>query len=108
MLKIIGIFPLHGLLFSAGGLPIAAKMAEAAVNADERILPHHQLDLSIHDGECNADRVVNTFINYVLAYEAKRVVGILGKLLPISLIHWFITAVAVPSEHKRFGNRWPT
>ncbi|XP_058451840.1 uncharacterized protein LOC131430699 [Malaya genurostris] len=71
-----GIFPLSGLGKAYLGIMPAAVMAQQAVNLNNTILPNHRLIILKSDGQCRADTVMKTFINYYIRQE--RMVGVLG------------------------------
>ncbi|XP_055645042.1 uncharacterized protein LOC129780610 isoform X2 [Toxorhynchites rutilus septentrionalis] len=71
-----GIFPLSGLGKPYLGIMPAAVMAQQAINLNETILPNHRLIILKSDGQCRADTVMKTFINYYIRQE--RMIGVLG------------------------------
>ncbi|XP_055600889.1 uncharacterized protein LOC129749824 [Uranotaenia lowii] len=71
-----GIFPLSGLGKSYLGILPAAVMAQHAINLNDTILPNHELIISVGDGQCKADTVMKTFINYYIRQQ--RMIGVLG------------------------------
>ncbi|XP_055549327.1 uncharacterized protein LOC129732457 isoform X1 [Wyeomyia smithii] len=71
-----GIFPLSGLGKAYLGIMPAAVMAQQAVNLNGTILPNHRLIILKSDGQCRADTVMKTFINYYIRQE--RMIGVLG------------------------------
>ena len=44
---------------------IAAKMAARAVNRNDTILKDYSLSLLAYDGQCRADMVMKSFIEYI-------------------------------------------
>ena len=58
---------------------IAAMMATEAVNRNSSILKDYDLQLYASDGQCRADMVMKTFIDYIRLPTFPNMVGILGK-----------------------------
>ena len=57
-------------------------MAVKDVNSNPHILPNYNLDLSVFDGQCEADVVMKRFIDIIKTKDASRfqsTVGMLGK-----------------------------
>uniref|UniRef100_A0A8D8NPL4 Gamma-aminobutyric acid type B receptor subunit 2 n=4 Tax=Culex pipiens TaxID=7175 RepID=A0A8D8NPL4_CULPI len=71
-----GIFPLSGLGKAYLGIMPAAVMAQQTINLNDTILPNHRLIILKSDGQCRADTVMKTFINYYIRKE--RMIGVLG------------------------------
>ena len=64
---------------------IAALMATEAVNRNNSILKDYHLELYAYDGQCRADMVMKSFIDYIRLPTFPNMVGILGK--PLSLVY---------------------
>ncbi|KAE8743927.1 NeuroparsinReceptor [Frankliniella occidentalis] len=78
VLYIGGIFPLSGHIYSARGIVIAARMAREAINNNKDILRDYKLRLLVADGQCRADVVMKTFIDYIYLDMYPKLVGVLG------------------------------
>ena len=67
-------------------------MAVKDVNNNPDILPTYHLDLSVFDGQCEADVVMKRFIDIIKTKDASRfqsTVGMLGDLiLRLSFLHF--------------------
>lgn len=57
---------------------LAAQMAVDAINRNETILRDYDLKLLVADGQCSADMVMKSFIDYLRFKHFNRMVGILG------------------------------
>lgn len=77
VLTIGGIFPMTGRAYKARTIMLAAKMASTAINKNNSVLPDYNLDLLAHDGQCQSDMVMKSFIEYVL-HSYNTLIGILG------------------------------
>ena len=53
-------------------------MAVNAINANGTILRDYDLKLWVADGQCTADMVMKSFIDYLREEQFNRMVGILG------------------------------
>lgn len=53
-------------------------MAIEAVNNNKDILKHYELELILANGQCSADMVLKSFIDYLRYDHFNRMVGILG------------------------------
>ncbi|XP_037078351.1 uncharacterized protein LOC119099324 [Pollicipes pollicipes] len=73
-----GIFPIGGPNYKAKGVIPAVLMAVKAVNANSSVLRDYDLTLNAHDGQCSADMVMKTFIDYVRMPTHRHMAGILG------------------------------
>ena len=63
-------------------------MAVKDVNSNPHILPNYNLDLSVFDGQCEADVVMKRFIDIIKTKDASRfqsTVGMLGKIIFVCL-----------------------
>lgn len=97
-----GIFPITGPFYKSGrGMvpgaliqPVvrsmncneidpAAQMAVGAINANSTILRDYELKLLVADGQCSADMVMKSFIDYLRFKHFTRMVGILGNVVHI-------------------------
>lgn len=78
VLYIGGIFPLSGTSYSAKAIVIAARMAREAINKNNDILRDYKLKLLVADGQCRADVVMKTFIDYIYLDMYPKLVGVLG------------------------------
>ena len=58
---------------------IAAQMAVDAINRNATILRDYDLKLFVSDGQCTADMVMKSLIDYLRFKHFNRMVGILGK-----------------------------
>lgn len=58
---------------------IAAQMAVDAINRNGTILRDYDLKLLVADGQCSADMVMKSFIDYLRFKHFNRMVGILGR-----------------------------
>ena len=59
-------------------------MAVKDVNSNPHILPNYNLDLSVFDGQCEADVVMKRFIDIIKTKDASRfqsTVGMLGNII---------------------------
>lgn len=54
-------------------------MAADAINSNNSILSNYHLEILSQDGQCSADEVMKSFINYVTNATFSTMVGILGK-----------------------------
>lgn len=54
-------------------------MAVNAVNANSSILSNYEIKLRVANGQCSADIVLKSFIDYLRNEHFNRMVGILGK-----------------------------
>ncbi|EFX88537.1 hypothetical protein DAPPUDRAFT_310745 [Daphnia pulex] len=80
-LYIGGIFPISGPFYKSGpGMVPAAQMAVDAINRNGTILRDYELKLLVADGQCSADMVMKSFIDYLRFKSFNRMVGILGLL----------------------------
>lgn len=61
-----------------GAIYIAAQMAVDAINRNGTILRDYDLKLLVADGQCSADMVMKSFIDYLRFKHFNRMVGILG------------------------------
>ncbi|XP_046448251.1 receptor-type guanylate cyclase gcy-5-like [Daphnia pulex] len=78
-LYIGGIFPISGPFYKSGpGMVPAAQMAVDAINRNGTILRDYELKLLVADGQCSADMVMKSFIDYLRFKSFNRMVGILG------------------------------
>lgn len=59
-------------------------MAREAVNKNNDILRDYTLKLLVADGQCRADVVMRTFIDYIYHDMYPKLVGVLGKKLFLS------------------------
>ncbi|XP_058056866.1 uncharacterized protein LOC131208230 [Anopheles bellator] len=71
-----GIFPLSGMGPSYLGIAPAALMAQHDINGNRTILLNHELAVQQNDGQCRADTVMKSFINYYI--QQTRMIGVLG------------------------------
>ena len=61
---------------------VAALLAVSDVNSNPDILPQYQLDMTVFDGQCEADVVMKKFIDIIKTKDASRfqsTVGMLGR-----------------------------
>ncbi|XP_017773040.1 PREDICTED: uncharacterized protein LOC108560102 isoform X2 [Nicrophorus vespilloides] len=72
-----GIFPIHGSTYTGKGIVKGALMAVEAINANTSVLPNYKFELLVGNGECRADKVMKTFIDYITTVYDK-LVGVLG------------------------------
>ena len=56
----------------------AAQMAVDAINRNGTLLRDYDLKLLVADGQCSADMVMKSFIDYLRFKQFNRMVGILG------------------------------
>lgn len=54
-------------------------MAVTAVNNDPKVLRDYQLQMHAFDGQCKADTVMRSFIDFVRLDTFKQFAGIVGK-----------------------------
>jgi hypothetical protein len=54
-------------------------MAIAAVNADPKVLRDYSLQMHVFDGQCKADTVMRSFIDYIRLPYYNQLAGILGR-----------------------------
>jgi len=54
-------------------------MAIDAINSNESILKDYAIKLKVADGQCMADMVMKSFIDYLRFKHFNRMVGILGR-----------------------------
>ncbi len=66
---------------------LAAQMAVDAINRNGTILRDYELKLLVADGQCSADMVMKSFIDYLRFKSFNRMVGILGKYYIVQ--HYF-------------------
>lgn len=57
----------------------AARMAREAINKNSSILRDYKLKLLVADGQCRADVVMKTFIDYIYLDMYPKLVGVLGN-----------------------------
>ena len=55
-------------------------MAIDAINRNTSVLRQYQMDLLVSDGQCSADMVMKTFINYLRMPIFPQMAGVLGEL----------------------------
>nr|XP_042909123.1 gamma-aminobutyric acid type B receptor subunit 1 isoform X2 [Parasteatoda tepidariorum] len=77
-LYIGGIFPLSGVYMRQASVVEAAEMAIKQINKNHTLLENYQFKLLQQNGQCAADEVMQSFINYVTNSTYKTMVGILG------------------------------
>ncbi|KAF0297153.1 putative molluscan insulin-related peptide(s) receptor [Amphibalanus amphitrite] len=65
MIYLGGIFPIMGSSYQDPGVIPAVMMAIDAINRNTSLLSEYKMDLLISDGQCSADMVMKTFINYL-------------------------------------------
>ena len=53
-------------------------MAIAAINENDDILKDYEIKLKVADGQCKADMVMKSFIDYLRFRHFNRMAGILG------------------------------
>jgi len=80
VLYIGGIFPISGT-YTEQGIVIAANMATRAVNANDTVLKDYILRVHSFDGQCRADMVMKSFIDYIRLSTFPHMAGILGRFL---------------------------
>lgn len=54
-------------------------MAREAINKNNNILRDYKLKLLVADGQCRADVVMKTFIDYIYLDMYPKLVGVLGN-----------------------------
>jgi hypothetical protein len=86
-LYIGGIFPITGT-YTERGIVVAAKMAAHAINSNDGVLKDYVLRLYSYDGQCRADMVMKSFIDYIRLSTFPTMAGILGECL-----YWFFKLV---------------
>jgi hypothetical protein len=73
-----GIFPMTGTFYTAKSIVLAAQMAKQAINCNNTILRDYNLKILISDGQCKADIVMKSFIDYILHNFYRKLIGVLG------------------------------
>lgn len=111
-LHIGGIFPLTGSSYTAKSIVIAATMAQDAINRNNTVLRDYKLNLLVHDGQCQADVVLKTFINYIILQYYQKLVGILGPACsdtvePLAGVsrHFRTIVISYSAEGSSFSDR---
>lgn len=107
-----GIFPLSGVTYNAHGIVLAARMAQDAINHNSSILKDYNLKLLVNDGQCHADMVLKTFIDYIYHNEYRDLIGILGPacsdtLEPLAGVskHYSTVVISYSAEGSTFSDR---
>ena len=77
-LVIGGIFPMSSGFYAAKSIVIAAKMAEDAINTNSTLLRDYKIALKAGDGQCKADMVMKSFVDYIIHTDYEKLIGILG------------------------------
>ena len=90
----------------------AARMAVDAVNQNTSILKDYVLDLKVADGQCLADMVMKSFIDYIRFRHFNRMAGILGPACsdtvePIAGVskHFKTTVISYSAQGSTFSDR---
>ncbi|XP_014251648.1 receptor-type guanylate cyclase gcy-19-like [Cimex lectularius] len=114
-LYIGGIFPLTGsapFFDTVRGIVVGATMAIKAINNNTRVLQDYKLELLLDNGECKADIVMRTFINYIFNNNYPQLVGILGPACsdtvePLAGIakHFHTLIISYSAEGSSFSDR---
>ncbi|KAK9510835.1 hypothetical protein O3M35_005535 [Rhynocoris fuscipes] len=106
-----GIFPITGL-HAAKGSVVGAVMAMNAVNKQSNILRDYTLSLRVDNGQCKADVVMKTFIEYILFGMHNSLAGILGPACsetvePLAGIskHFKTVVISYSAEGSSFSDR---
>lgn len=73
-----GIFPITGSSYNGKSIVKGAYMAKTAINANSSILPDYELKLLVTNGQCQADKVMKAFIDYIVEKYYHKLVGVLG------------------------------
>uniref|UniRef100_A0A224XI24 Gamma-aminobutyric acid type B receptor subunit 2 n=1 Tax=Panstrongylus lignarius TaxID=156445 RepID=A0A224XI24_9HEMI len=105
-----GIFPMSGL-HAAGGAVTGAIMAVNAVNR-YNVIKHYTLDMKLDNGQCKADLVMKTFVEYMLFGQHHSLVGVLGPacsdtIEPLVGIakHFKTVVISYSAEGSSFSDR---
>ncbi|KAF6214551.1 hypothetical protein GE061_009294 [Apolygus lucorum] len=116
-LILVGIFPLTRPVFSPGGIFVAADMAVKDVNSDvDKVLGNYKLKMVFHNGKCQADVVMRTFIDAVVTQNHyANLVGILGPACsetvePLAGVatHFDVVVISYSAEGSSFDpNKYP-
>ena len=87
-------------------------MAVDAVNQNTSILKDYVLDLKVADGQCLADMVMKSFIDYIRFRHFNRMAGILGPACsdtvePIAGVskHFKTTVISYSAQGSTFSDR---
>ncbi|XP_067007078.2 uncharacterized protein [Anabrus simplex] len=107
-----GIFPLTGSAYTSKGIVRAAQMALEAVNTNDSVLRDYRLELKVDNGQCEADVVMKTFIDYITYNLYQKLVGILGPACsntvePLAGItrHFKTVVISYSAEGSSFSDR---
>ena len=67
--------------YTERGIVIAANMATRAINSNEGVLKDYVLRMLAYDGQCRADMVMKSFIDYIRLPSFPFMAGILGQFI---------------------------
>ncbi|XP_018331316.1 uncharacterized protein LOC108741146 [Agrilus planipennis] len=106
-----GIFPLTGSSYVGNGILTAALMARDAVNNNATILRDYRLKLIATNGQCEADKVMKAFIDFLIQnYE--HLAGVLGPACsdtvePLAGVskHYRTLVISYSAEGASFSDR---
>ncbi|XP_046384645.1 uncharacterized protein LOC124154916 [Ischnura elegans] len=111
-LYIGGIFPISGTTYTARSVVTAANMAREAINNNDTVLRDYHLNLYAYDGQCKADVVMKSFIEYMRLDDYKHFVGILGPACsdtvePLAGVsrHFKTIVISYSAEGSSFSDR---
>ncbi|XP_043236626.1 receptor-type guanylate cyclase gcy-5-like isoform X2 [Amphibalanus amphitrite] len=112
MIYLGGIFPIMGSSYQDPGVIPAVMMAIDAINRNTSLLSEYKMDLLISDGQCSADMVMKTFINYLRMPIFPQMAGVLGPacsntLEPIVGVarHFKVVVISFSAEGVLLTNR---
>nr|CAD7258606.1 unnamed protein product [Timema shepardi] len=90
----------------------AARLALDAINLNKTILRDYNLKLKVDNGECKADIVMKTFIDYILFNIYNKLVGVLGPACsdtvePLAGVtkHFKTVVISYSAEGSSFSDR---
>nr|CAD7426195.1 unnamed protein product [Timema monikensis] len=90
----------------------AARLALDAINLNKTILRDYNLKLKVENGECKADIVMKTFIDYILFNIYNKLIGVLGPACsdtvePLAGVtkHFKTVVISYSAEGSSFSDR---
>ncbi|KAF5297767.1 hypothetical protein FQR65_LT09941 [Abscondita terminalis] len=111
-LYIGGIFPLTGSSYTGKGIMQGALMAKEAINRNTSLLRDYTLQLLASDGQCKADKVMKSFIDYIVENYHSNLIGVLGPACsdtvePLAGVskHYRTLVISYSAEGASFSDR---
>lgn len=107
-----GIFPINNSPYAGQIIGLASVMATEAVNANPNLMKDYKLEIFISDGQCKADLVMKTFIDYVINEHFQNLIGVLGPACsetvePLASVskHYETMIISYSAEGSSFSDR---